>query len=85
MKSIIGILKKHNIKKASIFGSFAKGTNKKDSDLDILVDFKGTLLEFIALKNEIEKKLGKKVDLVTYKSLHPLLKKEILLTKKDIL
>ena len=85
MKSIIGILKKHKIKKASIFGSFAKGTNKKNSDLDILVDFRGTLLEFIALKNEIEKKLGKKIDLVTYKSLHPLLKKEILLTKKDIL
>ena len=85
MKSIIGILKKHKIKKASIFGSFAKGTNKKNCDLDILVDFRGTLLEFIALKNEIEKKLGKKIDLVTYKSLHPLLKKEILLTKKDIL
>jgi len=35
-------------------------------------------LEFIGIKLELEDKLGRKIDLVTYKGIHPLLKKQIL-------
>ena len=76
---IIKILKKHHIKRAGIFGSYARGEQKKNSDIDILVEpAEGMGLEFIGIKLELEDKLGRKIDLVTYKGIHPLLKKQIL-------
>ena len=76
---ILRILKKYKIKKASIFGSYVRGKQKKDSDIDILVKpAKRMGLEFVGMAFELEDNLGKKVDLVTYKSIHPLLKKKIL-------
>ena len=76
---IIKILKKNKIKKAGIFGSYARGEQKKDSDVDILVEYpKGMGLEFIGVKLELEDELDRKVDLVTYKGIHPLIKKRIL-------
>lgn len=76
---IIKILKKNKIKKAGIYGSFVKGKQKKNSDIDIIIQpRKGMGLEFIGVKQELEDKLNKKVDLVTYKGIHPLLKKRIL-------
>ena len=76
---IIPILKKNNVVKAGIFGSYARGEAKKKSDVDILIQPpKGMGLEFVGLKLELEEKLGRKVDLLTYKSLNPYLKKYIL-------
>ena len=77
---IIKILKKHKIKRAGLFGSYAKGEQKKNSDIDILIQpAKNTsLLDLSGLKIELEKPLGKKVDLVSYKYIHPYLKKKIL-------
>ena len=60
-KPIIDILKKHNIKKAGIFGSYARGEEKEGSDIDILIDVKGrkfSLLDLISLEMELEKRLG---------------------------
>jgi predicted nucleotidyltransferase len=53
--------------KVGIFGSFARGDNKKGSDIDILVEFKESpsLLTLIKLENDISEILGVKVDLVT--------------------
>ena len=50
-----------------IFGSFARGDNKKGSDIDILVEFKEspTLLTLIKLENDLSEILGIKVDLIT--------------------
>lgn len=79
-KQILPILNAHEIKRAAVFGSFARGDNKKGSDVDILIEFekrKG-FFSFIALKLELEKKLGKKVDLVEYKAIEPYLKHNIL-------
>jgi len=75
---IIKVLKSRGIKKAGIFGSFVKGQQKENSDIDILIDFKGGLLSFVSIERELEEKIGKKVDLLTYNGLHPLLKKSIL-------
>jgi len=73
------VLKKYKIKKAGIFGSYARGENKKKSDVDILIEPpKGMGLEFVGVKLELEDELGKKVDLITYKYIHPFLKKKIL-------
>jgi len=76
---IIRILKKNNIKKAGIFGSYATGKNKKNSDIDIAVQPGKPLgFKFVAIQFELENELKKKVDLITYNSIHPLLRKRIL-------
>jgi len=78
-RKIIPILKHNGVIKAGIFGSYARGEQKKNSDIDILVQPpKGMGLKFVGMNLELEKKLGKKVDLLTYKSIHPYLKKYIL-------
>ena len=76
---ILKILKKNNIKKAGIFGSYARGENKKESDIDIVIKpTKNMGFGFAGIKIELEEKLKKKVDLLTYNSIHPLLRKIIL-------
>jgi len=78
-RSVSSILKKGGVKRAGIFGSRARGDAKKNSDVDILVDIKEniSLLQFISLKMELEKKLKRKVDLVEYKCVKPRLMKQI--------
>ena len=86
-KKIIPILKKNGVAKAGIFGSYARGEAKKRSDLDLLVQFKGrkSLLDLVHLKHQLEDQLNKKVDILTYKSIHHLLKKDILKEEVKIL
>ena len=64
---IVNHLKEFNPLKVGVFGSFARGDNKKGSDIDILVEFKNppSLLTLIRLENELSEILGSKVDLVT--------------------
>jgi predicted nucleotidyltransferase len=64
---ILSHLKEFDPLKIGIFGSFARGDNKKGSDLDILVEFKEspTLLTLIKLENDLSEILGIKVDLIT--------------------
>jgi len=64
---ILSQLKEFNPLKIGIFGSFARGDNKKGSDIDILVEFKEspTLLTLIKLENDLSDVLGIKVDLIT--------------------
>lgn len=79
---VIPILKQHGVKKAALFGSFARGEQREDSDIDILVEFKDrenkTLLDLVGLQLELEELLNRKVDVLTYHSVHPLLKDYIL-------
>lgn len=64
---IISTLKEFYPVRIGIFGSFAREENTTESDMDILVKFKNgiTLLQLIKLENDLSKKLGIKVDLVT--------------------
>ena len=64
---ILSHLKEFDPIKVGIFGSFARGDNKKGSDIDILVEFKESpsLLTLIKLENDLSEILGIKVDLVT--------------------
>ena len=82
---ILSRMKKFDPQKVGIFGSFARGDNKKGSDLDILVEFKNTpsLLALIKLENDLSEILGTKVDLITTGSLkNKRIKKSI---KKDLI
>ena len=86
-KIILDILKNHEVKRASLFGSIVRGEITYDSDIDILIEFKGkkSLLDLAGLKIELEEKLKRKVDVLTYDSLHPLLKEHILAEQVEIL
>jgi uncharacterized protein len=80
-KKIKPILKRHDVKKAAVFGSYARGDQKKKSDVDILVEYKKndkSLFDFVGLKLDLEEKLNKKVDLVEYSTIRPRIKDRIL-------
>ena len=64
----------------SVFGSYARGTEKKDSDIDIVVRFKrnATLFDFVGLAEFLETKLHKKIDLVPERAIREELKDRIL-------
>lgn len=87
VQKIIPILKRGGVAKAGIFGSYARGEERKRSDIDILIQFKGrkSLLDLAHLELELEDELGKKVDLLTYNSIYPPLKDRILKDEVPIL
>lgn len=86
---IVRILKKHDVLRAGIFGSYARGEQHKRSDVDILIKFDGrkrkSLFDLVHIENELKDALHKKVDLLTYKSLSPYLKERILRDEVRIL
>jgi len=73
------VLEKYKIKKAGIFGSYARGEQKKKSDIDILIEPpKGIGFGFVGIQFDLEDYLNKKVDLVSYNGLSPYLRDKIL-------
>lgn len=76
---IIKVLKKNGITKAGVFGSYARGEQKKTSDIDILIQpTKNMGFAFAGVKLDLEQALKRKVDLLSYKGIHHALKKRIL-------
>ena len=67
------IFKKAGVSRSFVFGSYARREAKKNSDLDLIVEFnkRKSIIDLIALKLELEKKLGIKVDVLTSNSIHP--------------
>lgn len=75
------ILKRHDVKRAAIFGSFARGDFKISSDVDFLIEYKSknkSLFDLVDLKSELEDILGRKVDIINYNSICWRLRKQIL-------
>ncbi|AAM05763.1 nucleotidyltransferase family protein [Methanosarcina acetivorans] len=72
--------KKYPIKYMGVFGSYVRGEQSPSSDLDILVEFNGsiTLLGCARLENELSDRLGIKVDLVSKTALKPRIGKHVL-------
>lgn len=85
--NILPILKKHGVTKAGIFGSYARGEQKADSDVDFLIKIKdsASLTDLIALQNALQKRLRKKADVVEYEVIRPELKERILKEEIKIL
>ena len=80
IETIITVMKPYNPTKIGIFGSFARGENTDKSDIDILYRFENPvgIFKLVDLKNLLEGQLQKKIDLVSEKYVHPLLKDLIL-------
>jgi len=71
-KKIHPIFKRYGIRRASVFGSVSRGDDTPQSDVDILiaVGVPMGLFTYMKMKREIEKKLGRSVDIVTEKSIN---------------
>jgi predicted nucleotidyltransferase len=78
--AILAIAAKHGVLRVRVFGSFARGDAREDSDLDLLIDagpitppwFPGGLLV------DLEEELGRRVDIAEEHNLHPLIRDRIL-------
>lgn len=85
---VVPVLRKNDVRKAALFGSFVTGEQTQESDVDILVEFKDTenktLLDLVGLQLDLEDVLNRKVDVLTYRSIHPLLK-EYILKEQEVL
>jgi len=70
----------HAVADIALFGSFVRGEQRPDSDIDILVEFTKAVgfVAFLRLEQRLEEILGRKVDLVTRKALKPHIGKHIL-------
>ena len=88
LEQIKGILVLHKetlksrfkVKEIGVFGSFARGEQRKKSDIDILVEFREPVdfFEFLDLEDYLENLLDSKIDLVSKKALKPYIGKRIL-------
>ena len=77
---IIRSMLPYNPVRIGIFGSVARGEDSPESDIDILYTFRNTvgLFNLIRMKEDMEKKLNAKIDLVSEQFVHPKLKPQIM-------
>lgn len=83
-QSVIKKLKPYDPSKIGVFGSYARGKEKKESDIDLLINLRKriNLFELMELEEELSSILGIDVDLVTEGSVNKYLKPYI---QKDII
>ena len=77
---ILRLAREHGARNVRLFGSAARGEDRPDSDLDLLVDMDDgrSLVDHVALKQDLEDLLGREIDVVTERSLHPRLRERVL-------
>jgi predicted nucleotidyltransferase len=64
--------RRFKVRKMAIFGSYARGDQQPDSDVDIIVEVDPSIgLDFVTLAERIEKMLGVSVDLVSSRAVTP--------------
>jgi predicted nucleotidyltransferase len=76
---ILKVAASHGARDVRVFGSRARGENCPDSDLDLLVtlDEHASLLDIVAIKQDLENLLGCKVDVVTEDAISPYIREEV--------
>jgi predicted nucleotidyltransferase len=79
-RDILRIAARHGARNVRLFGSVARGEDHPQSDLDLLVEMEPdrSLLDLVALGQELEELLDRKVDVLTETSLHRALRDRIL-------
>jgi len=77
---ILQLAAKHGATHLRLFGSVARGSHNSESDVDLLVDLEPgrSLLDLIALKQDLEDLLHRTVDVITERSLSPYLREVVL-------
>ncbi len=79
-EAIVRIAASHGARNIRIFGSLARGQARPDSDIDILIklDPERSLLDIIAIKQDLEDLLGRQVDVVTEAAISPYIRDQVL-------
>ena len=77
--ALVSILGKYGVRKIGLFGSYARGEERIDSDLDVLVEFaeRKSLLTLVRIERELSEHIGVKVDLLTEQAISPYLVERI--------
>jgi hypothetical protein len=85
-EQVINLYNKYHVKTLRIFGSMARGESRMDSDVDLLVTFSKpiSLLQMVGLERELSTIIGRKVDLLTTKSVSRYLRNSILKESRQI-
>lgn len=85
-KEILRVSRQHGARSVRIFGSTARGEASVTSDLDILVDMetRSSLLDIVAIKQDLEDMLECRVDVVTESALSPYIRTDILKEAKTL-
>jgi hypothetical protein len=84
---ILPVLRHYGVRRAGVFGSYARADATSESDLDLLVDLPegSSLLDLVGLQLDLSEALGIEVDANTYNAIHPLLRERILADEIRIL
>lgn len=79
-QDILRVAAKYGARNIRVFGSAARGEDRPDSDLDLLVDMEAgrSLLDLVGLGQDLEELLQRRVDVLTDDSVHPAIRARIL-------
>ncbi len=79
-EEVLRVAALHGARNVRIFGSVARGEDRPDSDIDILVELDSgrSLLDLVALKQDLEDLLGREIDVLTEPALSPYLRDAVL-------
>ena len=77
---ILRIVARHGGQNPRLFGSFARGEARADSDVDLLVDMEPgrSLLDLIGLEQDLEDEIGRRVEVITEAGMSPYVRDRIL-------
>ncbi len=70
-ENVSDLAKSYDIEKVYLFGSYIKGTAKEDSDIDIFIESSLFGLEFFGFAEALRERLGKKIGLLSNKTVEP--------------
>ncbi len=78
--AIMSIAGRHGVTGIRVFGSFARGEERPDSDLDLLIEVGPARTPFFpsGLIADLEAELGRRIEVTTKSALHPRLREEVL-------
>lgn len=84
---MLPVLLRYGVRRAGVFGSYARAEATSESDLDLLVDLPAgsSLLDLVGLQLDLSEALGIEVDANTYNAIHPMLRERILADEIRIL
>lgn len=82
IKALEKPLRERGLAALALFGSTVRGTARPDSDVDVLIDIapdvKFSLIDLVSVKNFLEDKLGRTVDVVTREGLDPAIRDRVI-------
>jgi hypothetical protein len=83
---VIALCRRYAVRSLFLYGSTARGEDRSDSDIDLLVSFsqRVSLLHMVALERELSELLGRQVDLQTEAALSPYIRDRIIKERQQV-